>query len=290
MSNVKQYKRREKGKGIWGMGVRSSLIPYPIMLTPNKLFFCFLAFLIMLTGCTKVGDYSFVNYGLNTKTNEIVKSADGQSVSWVSQDVSGEKVMNRIFSATNTGKNKTELLSMELEKERSLRILGFYPENSVFVYAIEYQNPNFGVAVQRETFYKFFNEDNSHSIGKDYLRFFKTDRGVMGLRVGDVLAYYQLSMNNAYAVDSKSNYIQDSKVKALFTDAQLTPDLKKIVYTFEYEPATQGYNQNKLMVSDFYGENRKELVASDKSIDILEMIGNDKVKVKVGDEEKEFSF
>jgi len=255
-----------------------------------KLFTCLLVCLFIFSGCTKVGDYSFVNYGLNTTTNEIVKAADGQTIAWVSQDGSGEKLMNRIFSATNSGKEQKELLSMELEKERSLRILGFYPENSVFVYAIEYQNQNLGPAKQQESFYKFFNEENSHSIGKDYLRFFKTDRGVMGLRVGDVLAYYQLSMNNTYAIDSKSNYIQDKKVKALFTDAQLTLDLKKIVYTFEYEPATQGYNQNKLMVSDFYGANRKELVASDKSIDILEMIGNDKVKAKVGDEEKEFTF
>lgn len=251
---------------------------------------CLLVCLFIFSGCTKVGDYSFVNYGLNTTTNEIVKSADGQTIAWVSQDGSGEKAINRIFSATNTGKEQRELLNIELEKERSLRILGFYPENSVFVYAIEYQNPNLGPAKQHETFYKFYNEENSHSIGKDYLRFLKTDRGVMGLRVGDVLAYYQLSMNNTYAIDSKSNYIQDKKVKALFTDAQLTPDHKKIVYTFEYEPATQGYNQNKIMISDFYGENRKELIATDKSVDIFGVIANDKVRVKVGEEEKELSF
>ncbi|KKQ80330.1 MAG: hypothetical protein UT02_C0011G0003 [Parcubacteria group bacterium GW2011_GWC2_38_7] len=260
------------------------------LVIPSFLFSCFFAFLIIATGCTKVSDYAFVNYGTNTTTNEIVKADDGELIAWVVQEASGDKVMNKILSSTNIGKDQKELLSMELEKGKSLRVLGFYPENSVFVYAIEYKNPNFGLATQRETFFKYSNEDNSRPIGKDYLNFFSTEKGVMGLRVGDVLAYYQLSMNNTYALDARSNYNQDKNIKSLFTDAKLTPDRKKIVYTFEYESTAKAYNQNKLMVSDFYGTNRKELLVSDKNIDILEMLGNDKVKVKVGDEEKELSF
>lgn len=251
---------------------------------------CFFVFLIILTGCTKVENYSFVSYGINSTTNEIVKAENGKTLAWVSQEASGEMVMNKIFSAAADGSNKVELLSMELEKGKNLRVLGLYPDNSVFVYAVEYLNPNFGQTIQRESFYKFFNEENSRSIGKDYLFFFESDLGVMGLRVGDVLATYQLSMNNAYALDSKSNYNKDKNIKSLFTDAKITSDLKNVVYTFEYEPATQGYNQNKLMFSDLTGGNRKELIASEKPIEIIEILDNNRVKAKVGEEEKEFTF
>lgn len=250
--------------------------------------FCLLN-IILLVGCTRVDNYSFVDYGSNTTTNEIVWSKAGDNLAWVSQEASGEKSLNKIWSSNKKGEAKQELLSMELSKEKSLRVMGFYPELNVLVYAIEYKNPDFGVATQREVFYKFFDEENSRSIGKNYLNFFESEMGVMGLRVGDVLAYYQLSMNNAYAIDARSNYIQDKSISALFTDAKITPDEEKVVYTFEYDPTTQGYNQNKILVSDFSGSNRKELLASAKPVEIL-AISNDKVTVKVGDEEQELTF
>jgi len=245
--------------------------------------------MLMSAGCTKVDNYAFVNYGINKVSNELIKSNDGYSVAWVSQEQNGEKVTNRIWSADKNGKNLKELISMELNPEKTLRIMGYYPESNIFIYAIEYNNPIFGPKIQRETFYKFFNEEAAHNIGSNYLKFFKTDKGVLGLRVGDVLAYYQLSMNNSYAIDSKSSYSKDKKIIALFTDAQTTPDLKKVIYTFEYDPATQGYNQNKLMMADFIGENRKELTADSKNIEILS-VENNKVRAKVGGEEKEFTF
>jgi hypothetical protein len=183
-----------------------------------------------------------------------------------------------------------ELISMELSKDSELRLMGFYPELKFFVYAIETDAKDFGVSKERETYLKYFDVENAQAIGQDYLNFIKTERGVIGLRGGDVLAYYQVSMQNAYAIDSRSNYNSDVTVVSAFAEALVTPDKKRVVYTFEYEPKTQGVRQNKILVSDLFGGNRHEIMATEKNIDLLEILSDNSIKVRVDEEEQILDF
>ena len=120
-----------------------------------NIIFVLILMVSIFSGCTKVSNYSFVDYGSNTTTNEIVFSSDKKSLAWVFQDSGSDIKMNRIFAADKNGLNKTELISVDLEENKALRIMGYYPELGLFVYAIEYKNPEFGPQIQREAFFKF---------------------------------------------------------------------------------------------------------------------------------------
>jgi hypothetical protein len=248
---------------------------------------------LFLGGCTVATDkpsYDFVDYGTNESTNEMLVAKDGESVAWVFQELVDDGIKNVIFSTDKKGENKEEIFSIILKEGNDIRLMGYYPETKSFIYVIEYKNTEFGPEIQREAFYKFFDEQDAQRIGKNYLSFFETDKGVMGLRVGSTVSYYQFSMTNTYAIDSIINYNQDKKTPSLFTDALMTENQEKIVYVHAYDPATQGLNQNKVLTSDLYGENRKELVSSAEAIELIEFVDEDTVKIKIGEETKEFDF
>jgi len=248
---------------------------------------------LLVSGCTVVTDkpsYDFVDYGINESTNEVLVAKDGETVAWVFQEKVEAGIKNIIFSADKKGENKEERLSIVFKEENNIRLMGYYPETKSLIYVIEYKNPDFGPEIQREAFSKFFDEESAKSIGKNYLRFFEAEKGVMGLRVGTTLSYYQFSMTNTYAIDSVINYNKNEKTPSLFLDALISENKEKIVYLHAYDPETQGMNQNKVLVSDFFGENRKELVSSKEKIELIEFVGEDTVKIKIGEEIKEFDF
>lgn len=248
---------------------------------------------LFLGGCTistNKPSYDFVDYGINETTNEYVVSKDSESVAWVFQETVEDGVKNIIFSADKNGENKEERYSIVLKEENNVRLMGYYPETKSFIYVIEYPNPEFGVEMQREAYYKFFDKSGSESIGKNYLTFFETDKGVMGVRVGKTVSYYQFSMDNTYAIDSVVNYNKDIDAPSQFVDALITENKEKIVYVHAYDPETQGFNQNKILVSGLYGENRKELIASKDTLELVEFVAENKVKIKVGGEEQELEF
>lgn len=244
-------------------------------------------------GCTMaIGEpsYDFVDFGINQDTDDIVVAEDKSAVAWVYQEDAGDNVRNTIFMADKNGDNKIMLIEIVNKPEQDLRIMRFNPETKSFIYAIEYQNDKFGPETQREVFFKFFDEENAKFIGKDFIEFFDTDRGVMGVQVGKAIAYYQFSMNNLYAIDSVVNYNQNQeKEPSLFTDALVNSEKTKIVYVHSYEPETQGYNENKVLISDLEGGNRRELVASANPIELIRFEGN-QVVVKIGDEEQSFTI
>jgi hypothetical protein len=198
--------------------------------------------------------------------------------------------------ADKNGKNKESLISILLEKmpedqQQHLRIMWFAPEVNAFIYAIEFENPEFGPELQRRAFYKYFDEDDAVFIGENFTEFYESEKGIMGLRVGKSVAQYQFSLNNLMALDSVINYEKDSRMKAGFTDARISPDKNVIVYTFEYAPedflAPIGNKKNFILAKGFSPvEYRKDLIVTDQPVELVEFVGNDQIRVMVGEEEQ----
>lgn len=251
--------------------------------------------MLIVTGCQKSSDdFSFVDYGLNKVSNTVIKSADGKSLVWVKQRESTSAadgtVDNVVLTSKVDGTGLVEVLVKPLAKtgdedQAYLRVMGYYPEIKVLVYAIESKNKDFGSEFKRELYYVYLDTLKSEKVGDNYFAVFKTNLGIQALRGGKTLSVYQFSVKNTFALDTVINYSKDKEVSLLFTDALVSPDLAKVVYALNYDPRTQGTNENRLMSSNLEGGDRKELLTAKEPIKILEFDGV-KVKVLVGLEEK----
>lgn len=265
----------------------------------KKIYLLTLFFVLILSACSLssgTGGYKFVDFGLNTQSREVIKSHDGQTVAWVKQiTVKNDNVdfiENHILMADIDGKNQREVYAASFAAGQGyLHIIGFYPEDKVIFWTVERPAAGSSLAVNHEASYKFLDFSEVNYIGDNYLKFFRGERGIMGLKIGQIIGLFQLSVNNTFALDTVANYNPDKMTNSSchFTNADVSLEKDKVVYAFSCDSEAKLNVESKLIESDLEGNNRKNLYFSSEII-TLEGISDNKVKFKVGDKEQEVDF
>lgn len=265
----------------------------------KKIFLLIFFSLLIFSGCNfnSGGDkYSFVDFGINSDSREIVKASDGQTITWVKQvpvkNDNSDFIENHILMAGIDGKNQREVYVGSFAPGLGyLRIIGFYPEDKVIFWAVERPATDSSLVVNNEVSYKFLDSSEVNYVGQNYLKFFKAERGIMGLRIGQIVGFYQLSVNNTFALDTVANYNPDKATNdsCQFSNADISLEKEKVVYAFSCDPGAKLNIESKLIESDLEGNNRKNLYFSSEKITLNGISGN-KVKFKVNDKEQEIDF